>query len=297
MISLGDILVTGGSGRLGAALGALGCNALPRQQLDITSTDSLHTALSKHKPKLIINAAAYTAVDKAESHPAAAFAVNRDGAANLADMCAPSRIPIIHISTDCVFGDGALARPVTENDKPMPLSIYGQSKLAGEQAIRAAGRQRVCIARVSWLFDRSAESFIGKILTAAKTRDTLKIVDDAYGRPTFVHDLAVQLLALAERILDGMPLPEILHLGPQNPVNRYQWAKIIFTQSAALGGPDPALTPCSSEAFEEAARRPRGLILDVATANALLGQMPDWRKANANAVASLLTHAHAESSS
>lgn len=288
MINAENILVTGGNGRLGQALGALGCNALGRDALDILSTDSISAAIARYTPTLIINCAAYTDVDKAETERDAAYALNRDGAANIAFICADQRIPLIHISTDCVFGDGTITRTMTEDDIPAPLSVYGHSKLAGELAVSAAGRRHVCIVRVSWLFDETSDTFIAKILRAAKTRDTLQIIDDAYGRPTSVASLAQQCVALAERMLTGMPVPEILHIGPQNPVSRFQWAKVIFAQSAALGGPNPEIMPCSSSTYPEPARRPRGLILDIATANALLGRMPDWREANASAVARLL---------
>lgn len=288
MIAPENILVTGGQGRLGKALGALGCRALSRQKMDLTLPTSIQHALDMYKPELVINCAAYTQVDRAEREPDLAFAINRDGAENLAAACAAPRIPLIHISTDCVFGDGQTDRPVTENDTPTPLSIYGQSKLAGETAIRAGGRKRTCIARISWLFDEAEDTFIGKMLNIAKSRRSLQIVDDAYGRPTPASDLAKQLFSLAERILDGMPLPEILHLGPQNPVSRFEWAREIFNKSAELGGPNPTLTPCPSDTFPEPARRPRGLILDVATATALLGSMPDWRAANAQAVGQVL---------
>jgi len=291
MIQTEKILVTGGKGRLGKALGALGCTAFGREDMDVTSPDSILAAIEKHQPQLIINCAAYTAVDRAEDEPDKAFAINRDGAANIATACAKPRIPLIQVSTDCVFGDGDITRPVTEEDVAAPLSVYGHSKLAGERAVREAGRQRVCIVRLSWLFDDSPDTFIGKILAAAKTRDALKIVDDAYGRPTPVAPLADQILKLAERMLDGMPLPEVLHIGPQNPVNRYQWAKAVFVQSDALGGPAVTISPCPSAEFPETARRPRGLILDIATATALLGRMPDWRDTNASAVARLLSEA------
>lgn len=288
MIAHKDILVTGGNGKLGKALGALGCTALGREQMDITSTQSLQAAIDKHKPALIINCAAYTAVDRAEAEPDIAYAINRDGVNTLAQVCAGPRLPLIHISTDCVFGNGDLSRPMTEDDVPAPLSVYGKSKLAGEEALRSGGRNRVCIARVSWLFDEGADTFVSKILKAAEKRDRLEIVDDAYGRPTHVHELAKQLITLARRMLDGMPVPEILHLGTQAPICRYEWAKEIFIQSAALGGPIPVIAPCASENYPQSAHRPRRLILDIATANALLGHMPDWRVSNAAAVACLL---------
>ena len=291
MMTPQDILVTGGQGRLGKALGTLGCTALGRAELDITSPESLSTAITKHAPQAIINCAAYTAVDRAETEADKAFALNRDGAANVAAACHQARIPLVHISTDCVFGDGDGKKQVKEHDATQPLSVYGQSKLAGEQAVMAAGRQHVCITRVCWLFDHAQDTFIGKILNAAKGRETLQIVDDAFGRPTPVGCAAGQLVKLAERLIDGMPTPEVLHFGARNPVSRFGWAEVIFAKSAELGGPAPALTPCSGDWFPETARRPRGLIMDTAIANALLGEMHDWQVETQSAVTSLLAPA------
>ena len=288
MIDPSRVLVTGGHGRLGKALGGLGCTALGRSELDITSPESLNAAISKFTPQAIINCAAYTAVDRAETEADKAFALNRDGAANVAAACNQARIPLVHISTDCVFGDSDGKQHVKEHDPTVPLSVYGQSKRAGEKAVMSAGRQRVCIARVCWLFDEAEDTFIGKILNVAKGRDKLQIVNDAYGRPTPVNCAAEQLIKLAERLNDGMPTPEILHIGARNPVNRLEWAKVIFAKSAVLGGPAPALTPCSSDTFPEPARRPRGLIMDTAIANSLLGEMHDWQQETKNAVANLL---------
>lgn len=292
MIEPRDILVTGGHGRLGKALGAAGCTALGRDQLDITSMESLEAAIANFSPRAIINCAAYTAVDRAESEPELAYAINRDGAENVAAACAKQRTPLIHISTDCVFGDGQPDQPVTEHMPTAPLSIYGQTKLAGEEAVKAAGRQRVCITRVCWLFDNAVDTFIGKILNAAKGRDALNIVEDAYGRPTPVAGAARQLITLASRLADGMATPEILHLGPRHPASRYGWAKIIFAKSASLGKLAPNLKPCSSELFPEPARRPRGLVMETSIANALLGEMPDWRVATDEAVTAILSQTH-----
>jgi len=278
------ILVTGGKGRLGGALAATGCTALGRSELDLTDVSSVESALSQHTPKLVINCAAYTKVDQAEQEPELAYAINRDGAGNLAEVCAKADIPLIHISTDCVFGDGDPARPKTEEDNANPLSVYGKSKFEGEELVRRSAARTV-IVRVSWLFDQSPDSYIGRILNFASLNDDLKIVEDAYGRLTPLHDVPPVLLSLADRMIDGMPVPSILHIGPQEPVSRFEWAEAIFESSKQLEGPVPNITPCPASDFSEPARRPRGLILDVATGNALLGLMPSWRTASHAAVA------------
>ena len=181
---IGDVLVTGGAGRLGKALGALGARAPGRDALDITKPESLVAALEAHAPQIVINAAAYTDVEAAESDAAAAHAVNAAGAGHVAAACAAAGVPLIHISTDYVFGDGDRTMPLSETAAPDPLSVYGASKLAGEDRVRGAGGQ-ACIVRVSWLFDDGPDTFIGKVLNAALTRETLKIVDDACGRPSW----------------------------------------------------------------------------------------------------------------
>lgn len=287
MIAPGQILVTGGEGRLGRALGRLGMRTLGRSGLNILDADSIAKALTAHAPLMVINTAAYTAVDRAETEERAAFAINETGAKLLAQACNARRLPLIHISTDCVFGDGDPARPVSETDPTHPLSVYGRSKLAGEQAVLAAGGP-VCIARVAWLFEEAPGTFVEKMLSLAQTRDALSVVNDAHGRPVPVADLAIWLLKLSEKMSAGAPLPDVLHLGPPLPVSRFEWAAEIFKASRELDGPSPELTACSSDHFSEPARRPRGLVLDVARADALLGQMPDWRPACTATVRAIL---------
>jgi len=272
------ILVTGGNGRLGKALGARGCVALGKDALNITDPVSIAAALVTSAPKLVINAASYTTVDKAESEPELTQAINADGAGTLARCCAEAGMPLIHISTDCVFGDHDPLVPVPEDAPTGPQSVYARSKLDAEQQVLASGAA-ACIARVSWLFDDGDDTFIGKMLTIAQGREAMKIVDDAHGRPTPVGDLAETLIQIVGLLTRGADVPNILHLGTPGPVSRYEWAREIFDASAKLGGPSPSLAPCSSDEFEEAARRPRGLILDVSRADTLLGPMPDWRPA------------------
>lgn len=281
------ILVAGGMGKLGSALGRLGANALGRGAMNIMQADSIHAAFSKHDPDVVINCTAYTNVDQAETDAENVIALNHTAAKLLAEICAANDIPILHISTDCVFGDGDPSSPVTETSLTAPLSVYGKSKRDGEMAVQAAGGVH-CIARVSWLFNDGPDSFIGKMLDISEGRHTMQIVDDAYGRPTEVNALAMQLIALAERLHRGDQTPTILHLGPADPVSRFAWAEAIFAASAALGGPSPDLTPCSSDQFRELARRPRGLVLDTKLADSLIGPAPNWQMASDKAVANIL---------
>ncbi len=282
------ILVTGGRGRLGSALGAQGCIALGRDQLDVCEPESIAAAFEAHQPQVVINAAAYTAVDKAESDPEAAYAVNGDAVCFLVDECEHRNIPLIQISTDCVFGDRRPDAPVSEMEEPDPLSVYGFSKRLGEwHAVRPGN----VIVRVAWLFDEGAETFIGKILKIAESRDNLQLVNDEWGRPSFVGDLAPPLIELAGRLAEGEEMPQILHLGPPNPVNRLRWAEEIFATSRDLGGPFPELAPVSADAFPTPARRPRGLVLDTSLAEELLDPIPDWRGPSARAVRALLARA------
>lgn len=281
------ILVTGGNGRLGRALGAQGCLTLNRSECDITKSEYIRQALEAYKPRLVINCAAYTQVDAAEDNQDAAYAANHIGAKYLAEACAKSETPLIHISTDCVFGDSTPSLFMTEDDACVPLSVYGKSKWLGEEAVRKSG-ERAIVVRVSWLFDDGQDTFIDKILNQSLAHQSLRVVQDAYGRPTSTRDLAHILIKLSERMIDGMPVPAILHIGPQDPVSRYDWAKVIFEHSGKLGHLSPELVPCPAGDFPEIARRPRGLILDIASGNALLGLMPDWRTATAEAVAARL---------
>jgi len=286
MVDTSRILVTGGQGRLGTALAARGCRVSGRSELNILDTESIARRLGDVQPQLVINAAAYTAVDQAETETKQAYAINGDGAGWLADACQAANIPVLHISTDCVFGDADPAAPKREDETPNPLSVYGASKLEGEHQVNREGN---VIARVAWLFDKGPETFIGKMLKVAKGRDSLSIVDDEWGRPTSVSALADHLVKLADLMIAGSePVPSLLHLGPPNPASRYDWAHRIFAESARLGGPAPALSRVGADAFPTPARRPRGLILDVSLADSLMGPMPPWGAYSDAAVADLI---------
>ncbi|HIG21715.1 MAG TPA: NAD-dependent epimerase/dehydratase family protein [Henriciella marina] len=281
------ILVTGGAGRLGRALGRLGCKAPGRDALDITVRTSIARAIRQSRPHLVINAAAYTNVDGAEAEAHRAHQINATGAGLIAEVCAQEDIPLIHISTDMVFSQGKPAQPVTEQAEPAPNSVYGQSKLDGELAVRAAGG-RHSIARVSWLFSGEGESFISKILAVADQRDHLQLVDDEYGRPTHIDALAGHLLRLSDLMVAKEDVPTLLHLGPPEPVSRYGWALEIFDVSGECGGPAPEMTPVPGSTFPTPAQRARGLVLDVSLADGLLGSMPEWQPMSARVVRNFL---------
>lgn len=281
------ILVTGGAGRLGRALGRLGCKAPGRDALEITDRTSIAQAIRQSRPLLVINAAAYTNVDGAEAEADRAHQINTTGAGLIAEVCAQEDIPLIHISTDMVFSQGKPDQPVTEQAEPAPNSVYGQSKLDGELAVRAAGG-RHSIARVSWLFSGEGESFISKILAVADQRDHLQLVDDEYGRPTHVDALAGHLLKLSDLMVAKEDVPTLLHLGPPEPVSRYGWAREIFAVSGECGGPTPEMTPVPGSTFPTPAQRARGLVLDVTLADGLLGPMPEWQPMSASVVRNFL---------
>ena len=287
MLEPSQILVTGGAGRLGSALGREGCHTLGRAGVDITSPDSIAAALEAQPPALVINAAAYTAVDRAETELARAQAINGDGAGHLARACAARGIPLIHISTDCVFGDGDPETPMTEQSPTDPLSVYGETKLDGERQVLAAGGQAV-IARVAWLFDDGPGTFIDKMLTLAVGRSELQLVTDEWGRPTPVCHLSATLLALARIRLKGGAIPAILHLGSGLAVSRYGWAEQIFQVANQHGMAVPALHKVSADRFPTPARRQRGCVLDTSLADGLLEPMPDWQICSADAVKALL---------
>ncbi len=201
-----NIVVLGSGGMLGwevveslKSSGLKAC-ALDIPHIDITKRESARSVLSGvSSPGLLINCAAYTAVDKAESEPEAAFAVNRDGPANLADECERLGIPLIHISTDYVF-NGKSDRPYKEEDAADPMNVYGRSKWEGEEAVRSRLARHIVV-RTSWLYGSRGQNFVKTVLRLGREREELNVVSDQYGCPTWSCDLAGCLVRIAERVL------------------------------------------------------------------------------------------------
>lgn len=275
-----SILVIGGKGQVATALAYLGVRnghdltAIGRPALDLTDAASIARAIDTHSPDIVINAAAYTDVDGAESAREAAFALNANGVATLCDATQSRGIALIHLSTDCVF-DGTLGRAYTEGDETHPLGVYGASKLAGEQAV--AGRAMVV--RVTWIFSHWAGNFVKTMLRAAETRSDLRVVNDQFGCPTHAEDLAAGLIDISGQVAAGTaPATGLFHLAGQGETDRAGMARAIFDDSAACGGPVASVTGVATRDYRTPATRPLNARLDSALAQQTFGvALPHWR--------------------
>jgi len=236
--------------------------ARSRAEADLTDPDTVARAIGEAGDiDLVVNAAAYTAVDKAESEPDLAYAVNAAAPRAMAKACAERGAPLVHFSTDMVFS-GAKDGPYVETDEPAPLMIYGASKLRGEDAVLAAC-DRALVIRVSWLFSAFGQNFLQTMLRLAKTSPTLKVVDDQRARPTASADVAAFVLAQARRLAKapaGAPEWGLLHFANEGVASRYDMAKEIFAHPAVRERPQ--LIPVPASEFPLPARRGANAVLD-----------------------------------
>ncbi|MGF6242090.1 dTDP-4-dehydrorhamnose reductase [Paraburkholderia sp. GAS38] len=274
------ILVTGAGGQVGRELvmraGQRALVGLDRSQLDITDAGALAAALSAHRVRLVINAAAWTAVDRAESEPDAAWRVNCDGPAALAAACAAAAIPLLHISTDYVF-DGRSARPYDETSAVVPLGVYGRSKWAGEQAIRETLPKRHVILRVAWVFGAHGGNFVRTMLRLGREREALSVVADQYGAPTHAGAIAAALLSIADRYGAQATLPwGTYHLSGTPVTTWHGFAESIFAEACAAGllARAPLVHPIPTEAYPLPAARPAHSALDCTLIRTRLGIEP-----------------------
>ena len=271
------LLVTGCAGQLGVELmrqsfvgGAPDALGLARGRLDISVRESVGAALSAAKAEgctVVVNAAAYTAVDKAETDTAHAFAVNRDGPGNLAEACARLDLPLIHVSTDYVF-DGSKAGAYVETDPVAPLGVYGTSKEAGERAVRGRLNQHL-ILRTSWVYAGHGANFVRTMLRLAGERDELRVVDDQHGIPTSSGDIARAILAIAVKLdaarSESRYIPwGTYHYAATGPTTWCGFARAIVERAAARTGRQPKVTAISTAEFPTPARRPANSVLDCA---------------------------------
>ena len=274
-------LITGANGQLGSRLSELALSngdpviVCDRTKLDITDPTSIEQALSKHRPQVVINAAAYTAVDQAEEEVEKAYAVNAVGTEHLARACANSSIDMIHISTDYVFS-GNQSEPYRTDDEPSPTGVYGQSKWEGEKAVQSAFAERenshAWIFRVAWLYDSRGENFAQTMLRLGASGKALKIVDDQLGAPTAAGPFAEFLLKVAQN--PALLRPGMWHYGTLGPATWYDFAMAIFAHKEM----DVDATPCTTETYPTPARRPAYSYLDPYPLMQALGQKPEhWK--------------------
>ena len=263
-----DILLTGVGGQLGWEVARrvqapLTIQALGRAHLDITNRGQVLKAVAAASPKVVVNAAAYTAVDKAEADRNTAFAVNRDGAAHLAEACARHNLPLIHVSTDYVF-DGRKPAPYMEDDPPAPLGVYGASKQAGEVAVRE-GCARHVILRTAWVHGVHGSNFVKTVLRLGRQRSLLRIVDDQYGSPTFAGDLAGAVISVAGRIIDSTLPPNgtgTFHCAGSGTTTWCGFARRIFSVAGPRLETAPKIHAITTAEYPTPARRPANSVLD-----------------------------------
>ncbi len=278
------IIVTGRNGQLALSLAerarahpGLELIALGRPALDLMEPATIAPALAAAAPDLVVNAAAYTAVDAAEDDPETAFAVNARGAGAVAAAAAALEVPVIQLSTDYVF-DGRKPGPYIEDDATNPLGVYGASKLEGERAV-AAANPRHLIVRTSWVYSPFGHNFVRTMLKLAATRDELAVVSDQWGSPTSALDLAEAILAAARAMIAGTATPGVYHLSGTGETNWSGFARAIFTTSRTLGGPAAAVRDITSADYPKKARRPANSRLECARFVGEFGwRMPDWRE-------------------
>lgn len=278
------ILVTGKRGQLAQALAQISCDvfvvaALGRPQFDITRRSSVKDAIRHLRPDVIVNSAAYTAVDRAEEQPGLAFAVNRDGARNIAAEAAELDIPIIHLSTDYVFS-GTDPIPYVETDAPSPLNVYGLSKLAGENLVRQENPRHI-ILRTSWLYSPWGQNFLLTMLKLGCEKDYVRVVNDQFGAPTYVPDLATAIVAVICQVLARAKTEDCwgtFHLTAAGVTSWADFAKAIFETSGAYDGPSAQVVPVPTAAYPTKTRRPAYSVLDGSKFRQTFGvTMPHWR--------------------
>jgi dTDP-4-dehydrorhamnose reductase len=282
------ILVTGGTGQVARALAeAAGerVRVVGRPAFDFDRPDSLDAVLDEAAPAMVVNAAAYTAVDKAETDSDAAWRANRDGPAAIAAWCARANVPLIHISTDYVF-DGDKGAPYVETDPTSPTGVYGASKLEGERAVLASGARAV-ILRTAWVYAASGKNFVLTMLNAARKTNQLRVVADQRGCPTSAADLAIAILAVADRWDDR--LVGVYHATGTGETTWHGLATEVFARAARHGLAAPTVTPIATADWPTPARRPADSRLDCGKlADSFGARLPDWRDSVGRAVAAIL---------
>ncbi|PWC27608.1 dTDP-4-dehydrorhamnose reductase [Teichococcus aestuarii] len=290
------VLVAGRTGQLALALARRlpqdghAVTALEAPELDLTDAASIARAVEQAAPEAIINAAAYTAVDRAEDEPELALAINATGAGLLAAAAAARGLPFLHVSTDYVF-DGTKGAPYVETDPTAPASVYGRTKQAGEAAVMAAN-PRSAILRTAWVCSADGNNFLKTMLRLGAERPALSVVADQHGAPTFADDLADAIARMLPRLAAapaGDPAFGLFHLTGAPWTTWHGFAAEIFAQAEKRGAKVPALSAITTDQYPTKARRPADGRLDCSRITAVHGIQPaDWRQSLARCLEQLL---------
>lgn len=290
------VVVTGRFGQIARSLIERGPSSnvevltLARPALNLALSTDFSSILGALRPHAVVSAAAYTAVDLAENEPALTHQINANGAESLARAAARLEIPIVHLSTDYVF-DGTLDRPYREEDAPNPLNVYGLSKLLGEKQVAAANSNHA-ILRTAWVYSPFGRNFVRTMLSMARTRDEISVVDDERGTPTSALDLADGILKILANLLarpDDPDIRGVFHMTGSGETSRASFAKAIFAASATNNGPFCRVRSIASSGYTTKAHRPLNSRLDNTK---LLGahgvRLPLWQESLSTTIARIL---------
>jgi dTDP-4-dehydrorhamnose reductase len=279
------ILVTGTQGQVARALAeraaakGVTVTCLGRPDLDLEDAVSIHRAITKAGGDVVVNAAAYTAVDQAEREPERAQAVNGAGAGHVAAAAAALGVPVIHLSTDYVY-EGSLDRPYRETDPVGPVGAYGRSKLAGESAVAAANLDHV-ILRTAWVYSPFGRNFVKTMLHLAASRDEVSVVADQQGCPTYALDIADGVLAISRNLVNApgdANLRGVFHMAGEGSTTWAAFAEHVMQVSAQRGGPHARVRAITTAEYPTPARRPANSRLDCRKLAQVHGvALPEWR--------------------
>ena len=283
------LLVLGSGGQVGRELCQLPWSAgyalagFDRAEVDITQPAAVSAAVARERPDIVINADAYTAVDRAESEPEAAWAGNCTGPANLAAACAEAGIPLIHISTDYVF-DGTKSGLYREDDPVAPLGVYGRSKEAGDRAVREALASHV-ILRTAWVYSAYGHNFVKTMLRLADEQPVLRVVADQTGSPTSAADVAAAIAAIAQQLAAGNRHWGTYHCTAAGAATWHGFAEAIFAEARPWRGPPPPVEAIATADYPTPARRPANSRLDCTKIHEAFGiRLRPWRAALAEVI-------------
>jgi len=292
------VILVFGRGQVGEALAeaapaaGLAATVLAHAEADIADPVAVAAAMARHEPRFLVNAAAYTAVDKAESEPEAAARANAEGPRVLAEAAARAGIPLLHISTDYVF-DGTKAAAYGEDDPVAPLGVYGATKLAGEEAVRAALPDHV-ILRTAWVYARNGRNFLKTMLKLAAERPELRVVADQRGCPTSADDIAIAILAVARAAGEGRARFGTYHFAGTGETTWHGFASRIVAEQAAFTGRQPPVVAIATADYPTPAKRPANSALDSSRfARAFGYRARPWQDETRRIVSALLAKEHA----